>query len=62
MPIGYQVLELACAQLAQWRGAAPDGTTPHVAVNVSARQFAHPEFADRVERIVDGRGRRPHAR
>jgi diguanylate cyclase (GGDEF)-like protein/PAS domain S-box-containing protein len=56
VPIGYQVLEIACAQLAAWKHAGPDGTTPHVAVNVSARQFAHPEFAERVEKIVTAAG------
>jgi diguanylate cyclase (GGDEF)-like protein/PAS domain S-box-containing protein len=61
VPIGYQVLELACAQLAEWEGAGPCGRTPHVSVNVSARQFAHPEFTERVEKIIEAAGVDPTA-
>ena len=56
IPIGYQVVEMACAQLAIW-SASPDlETHPTVAVNVSAKQFAHPEFSDRVEQIIADSG------
>ena len=52
IPIGYQVVKMACAQLAIWSAASDLESHPTVAVNVSAKQFAHPEFSDRVERII----------
>ncbi len=56
IPIGYQVFELACKQLKQWEGCGPNGVTPTVAVNVSARQFSDPDFSDRVEAIITAAG------
>lgn len=49
LPIGAWVLETACAQLAAW-GRRPGTRALTVAVNVSARQFRHPEF---VEMVID---------
>lgn len=43
--IGRQVLELACAQLAEWRKRWPDLA---VAVNVSEQELVHPRFARHV--------------
>lgn len=54
IPIGYLVLEMACAQLAQW--STDTDHPPTVAVNVSARQFTHPEFSDRFETIIRDSG------
>ncbi|MES2414153.1 MAG: EAL domain-containing protein [Pseudomonadota bacterium] len=47
LPLGEWVLETACAQLARW---AQSPATAHlsIAVNVSARQFRHPDFVDMV--------------
>ena len=52
VPIGFWVLERACAQLKLWAGNA---MTQHLqlAVNVSARQFCLPDFALQVQRIVE---------
>ncbi len=46
VPIGYWVLETACAWIRNWRerGIGPQ----FVAVNVSSRQFVDEEFVDRV--------------
>ena len=60
LPIGYVVLEKACAQLARWCVDEPDAARyPTIAVNVSARQFAHPEFSERVETIIRDAGLDP---
>ncbi len=49
--LGLQVLEMACARLADWQA------TPHLAglvlsVNVSARQFRQPEFVRQVSQVL----------
>lgn len=59
LSIGHWVLETACAQLVAW------ATQPHtehltIAVNVSARQFRHPDFVDQVMAILDATGANPH--
>jgi EAL domain-containing protein (putative c-di-GMP-specific phosphodiesterase class I) len=43
VPLGRQVLEAACAQLAQWR-QSPRGAGLTMGVNVAARQLADPGF------------------
>lgn len=43
--IGRHVLDVACADLATWRGRWPDLA---MAVNVSERELLHPGFADHV--------------
>ena len=54
-PLGQWVLEQACAQLAAW---ARDAATRELslAVNVSARQFRHADFVERVLRTVEAAG------
>ena len=47
IPIGHWVLEAACAQLAAW-AERPDRAHLSIAVNVSVRQFRHPDFIDEV--------------
>ena len=55
LPMGKWALETACAQLAQW---AQHAETRHlyVAVNVSVRQFRHPEFVDMVMMTIQEAG------
>ncbi len=52
VPIGHWVLETACRQLARW---AQRTQTAHLqlAVNVSARQFRQPSFADEVRALLE---------
>ena len=47
LPLGQWVLETACVQLAKW-AKRPETSHLRIAVNVSVRQFLHPEFVDRV--------------
>ncbi len=52
LPIGEWVLREACAQLAAWRraGALPKRFT--LAVNVSPKQLARPDLAERIAQIL----------
>ncbi len=52
IPLGRQVLETACAQLAQWR-TLPRGAGLTIGVNVSGRQLAEPGFVEMLEEILD---------
>ena len=54
VPIGNWVLEQACRQAAAW--AREDCPVPRVAVNISARQLAQPDFATTVLRILEMTG------
>lgn len=51
IPIGDWVLRSACVQLARWQ-ANPASANVTLAVNVSASQFAEPDFVQRVLTIV----------
>jgi len=51
LPLGQWVLETACAQLATWAGQ-PQTAGLVLAVNVSARQFHHPDFVAQVREAV----------
>jgi diguanylate cyclase (GGDEF)-like protein/PAS domain S-box-containing protein len=70
VPLGSWVLGQALRDMARWRGRpAPDGAAPsrfaragpHVSVNVSARQFRDPGFADSVRQALDAAGLPPSA-
>lgn len=47
LPMGQWALRSACAQLVEW-AACPATARLSIAVNVSARQFRHPQFVDGV--------------
>lgn len=58
LPLGQWVLQAACEQLAQWAGdEAMAGLT--LSVNVSARQFHQPEFAESVLEVLRTTGANP---
>jgi len=59
LPLGRWVLETACAQLAAW-AQAPDTAHLTLAVNVSARQFRHPDFVEQVLAVLDQSHADPH--
>jgi len=58
IPIGRWVLDNACAQLAAWE-QRPDRRHLGIAVNVSVRQFRHPEFVDEVMDAIERSGIQP---
>jgi len=51
LPLGNWVLETACRQLAEWAGR-PAMAHLTIAVNVSPRQFKHPDFTDQVLSVL----------
>jgi len=58
LPLGRWVLETACAQLASW-ARQPQTAALDMAVNVSARQFRHPDFIEQVMSALDRSGADP---
>jgi diguanylate cyclase (GGDEF)-like protein/PAS domain S-box-containing protein len=59
LPLGHWVLETACDQLVAW-SSEPDMAHLTIAVNVSARQFLHPDFVHEVLTLLDHSGANPH--
>lgn len=58
LALGHWALQEACRQLALW-ARHPDRTRLMLSVNVSARQFRHPDFVDQVLAILDHTGANP---
>jgi len=59
LPLGKWVLETACAQLATWAGR-PETSGLSIAVNVSVRQFRHPDFVELVMAAIEEAGVSAH--
>ncbi|MEA2137058.1 MAG: hypothetical protein QOG56_208, partial [Solirubrobacteraceae bacterium] len=60
VPLGAEILSIACCELAAWRRALdPDRPLPAVHVNVSARHFAAPGLAGTVSRALRRSGLAP---
>ena len=59
LPLGQWALEQACRQLAAW-AERPDTAALSIAVNVSVRQFRHPEFVDLVLAALNHSQVSPH--
>ncbi len=59
LPLGQWVLESACQQLVAWRDS-PATQKLSMAVNVSARQFRHPEFATQILSLLRKTGANPY--
>jgi diguanylate cyclase (GGDEF)-like protein/PAS domain S-box-containing protein len=55
LPLGEWVLTQACEQLATW-ALRPETAHLCIAVNVSARQFRHPDFVDSVVAAIQSSG------
>ncbi len=59
LTLGEWVLQQACLQLKRWQGnPLTDALT--LAVNVSARQFSHPQFIAQVQSALHSSGANPH--
>ena len=59
LPLGHWVLQAACSQLAVW-AKLPELEQLTIAVNVSARQFRHPDFVQQVMALFKETGANPH--
>lgn len=57
--LGQWVLEEACAQLVAW-SSTPSESSLKLAVNVSARQFRHPDFVKQALAVIDSSGANPN--
>ena len=57
IPLGAEVLRLACAQIVEWQAAGERVRT--VAVNVSPIQLAQPEFCRQVLQVIEDHGLKP---
>jgi len=61
VPMGQWILEQACQQAAFWASHwAGAGEPPRVAVNLSLRQFGHPDLVRHVEQALAQSGLPPH--
>jgi diguanylate cyclase (GGDEF)-like protein/PAS domain S-box-containing protein len=66
VPIGQFVLETACRQVREWQelyssyGSQSEGKSLSVSVNLSVRQFAHPELVEDIARALQHTGLDPH--
>jgi diguanylate cyclase (GGDEF)-like protein/PAS domain S-box-containing protein len=58
LPLGQWVLEAACAQLVRWNDS-PHTRNLTMAVNVSARQFRHPDFTAQLLELLRVSGANP---
>jgi len=58
LPIGYWVMETACAQIKAWENDTQTSAL-QIAVNVSARQFRQPDFVAKVQRVLTDSGIQP---
>ncbi len=59
VPLGHWVLEQACALLQQW-AAQPHTAHWALSVNVSVRQFRHPDFVNNTLALIERTGIRPN--
>ena len=59
LPLGQWVLEAACAQLVAWSERTATRRLT-MAVNVSARQFRHPEFSNQILTLLRISGANPY--
>ena len=56
IPIDQWVLREACTQLRLWQQEFPMNPLLSVSVNLSGKQFAHPDLCDKIRRILDETG------
>ena len=60
LPIGRWVLQEACRQAYAWQGLLPSGQPLVVSVNLSGRQFQHPNLAIEVAQVLRETNLSPH--
>jgi diguanylate cyclase (GGDEF)-like protein/PAS domain S-box-containing protein len=52
IPMGRQVLEMACRQVREWQRRSADRALQTVCVNLSGRQFQDPRLADEIREVL----------
>ncbi|MBV1916119.1 MAG: EAL domain-containing protein [Pseudomonadales bacterium] len=55
--LGEQVIDMACEQLAEWKKSGIE--LPHIAVNLSSKQFGNANMVHSIETILERTGVRP---
>jgi diguanylate cyclase (GGDEF)-like protein/PAS domain S-box-containing protein len=60
LPLGQWVLHEACRQVREWQQEVPRAAELMVSVNLSPRQFKHPQLLDDIKRAVEDTGLAPH--
>lgn len=58
IPLGWQIINLACQQLASWLNAGAE--VPCVAINISPRQLLQSDFISKLNQVVDHHGLERH--
>jgi diguanylate cyclase (GGDEF)-like protein len=56
IPIDQWVLRESCTQLRQWQEEFPMNPLLSISVNLSGKQFAHPDLCDKVRHLLDETG------
>jgi len=56
LPIGQWVLLESCRQIKRWQEKHPNHKDLTVQVNISGKQFGHPDFAKHIENALDDSG------
>jgi diguanylate cyclase (GGDEF)-like protein/PAS domain S-box-containing protein len=59
VPLGAWVLNRACTQMSDWNRAHPSSAGLTIHVNLSARQFVHPDLATEIAEILRATGLPP---
>lgn len=59
LPMGNWIFTTACAQLVEWSKAVETADII-LSINVSARQFQHPQFVEQLLAIIEHSGAAPH--
>ncbi|MDQ4126851.1 MAG: EAL domain-containing protein, partial [Actinomycetota bacterium] len=52
IPMGRQILEMACRQVREWQQQSADRALHKVCVNLSGRQFQDPRLADEIREVL----------
>ena len=60
VPLGEQILKMACAQIASWEQAGVIGPKITVSVNMAAQQLLQPDILERIQAIVQAAGIAAH--
>jgi diguanylate cyclase (GGDEF)-like protein/PAS domain S-box-containing protein len=60
LPLGQWVLHEACRQVREWQQEVPGASELMVSVNLSPRQFKHPQLLDDIKCALENTGFAPH--